>query len=72
MGTPWPRGGGGMGADAAWGHHDQTDKYMWSIKVKLDAPYIRRCPAQTDEYNFIFIGFGTDEYNLNIFISTDE
>jgi hypothetical protein len=28
--------------------------------------------AQTDEYNFIFVGFETDEYNLNIFVSIDE
>jgi hypothetical protein len=31
-----------------------------------------RFPTQTNEYNFIFIGFRTDEYNLNIFIGTDE
>jgi hypothetical protein len=28
--------------------------------------------AQTDEYNFIFVGFETDEYNLNIFVGIDE
>jgi hypothetical protein len=40
--------------------------------LKLDGPYIHRCLVKTDEYKFIFIGFGTDEYNLNIFIGTDE
>jgi hypothetical protein len=45
---------------------------MGSAKVKLDGPYIHQCLVQTDEYNFIFIDFGTDEYNLNIFVGTDE
>jgi hypothetical protein len=36
-------------------HPSQTDKYMGPIKVKPDGPYIRRCPAQTNEYNFIFV-----------------
>jgi hypothetical protein len=45
---------------------------MGPVKVKSSDPYIRRCPTQTDEYNFIFIGFGTDEYNLNTFVSTNE
>jgi hypothetical protein len=34
--------------------------------------YIRRFSAQTDEYNLTFVGFRTDEYNSNIFVSTDE
>jgi hypothetical protein len=45
---------------------------MESVKVKPDDTYIHRCPVQTEEYNFIFVGFETDEYNLNIFISTDK
>jgi hypothetical protein len=45
---------------------------MGPVTVKLNGPYIRRFPAQTDKYKFIFIGFGTDEYNLNIFVGTDE
>jgi hypothetical protein len=40
--------------------------------VKLAPPYIHQFLVNTDEYKFIFIGFGTDEYNLNIFIDTDE
>jgi hypothetical protein len=43
---------------------------MGPVKIKLDSPYIGRCPVQTDEYNFIFVDFETDEYNLNIFIDT--
>jgi hypothetical protein len=42
------------------------------VKVKPDSPYIRQCLVQTDEYDFIFVGFGTDKYNFNIFIGTDE
>jgi hypothetical protein len=45
---------------------------MSLVKVKPDGPYIRRWPAQTDEYKLIFVGFETDKYNLNIFIGTDE
>jgi hypothetical protein len=39
---------------------------MGPVKVKPDDPY------RTDEYKVIFIGFKIDEYNLNIFIGTDE
>jgi hypothetical protein len=45
---------------------------MGPVKVKLDGSYIRRCLTQTDEYKFIFINFRIVEYNLNIFIGTDE
>jgi hypothetical protein len=38
---------------------------------RIYATYIRQCPAATDEYNFVFVGLGTDEYNLNIFVGTD-
>jgi hypothetical protein len=41
---------------------------MGPVKVKSDDPYIHWCPIKTNEYKFIFISFGTDEYNLNIFI----
>jgi hypothetical protein len=38
-----------------------TDKYIGLVKVKPDGPYIRRFLTQTDEYNLnIFVG--TDEY----------
>jgi hypothetical protein len=49
-----------------------TDEYMGPVKVKPDTPYIHRFLAQTDEYNVTFVGFRTDRYNLNIFVSTDE
>jgi hypothetical protein len=49
-----------------------TDEYMGPIKVKLDGPDIHQFLAETDEYNLIFIGFWTDEYNFNIFVGTDE
>jgi hypothetical protein len=42
------------------------------VKVKSNGPYIRRCLTQTDEDKFIFIDLGTDEYNLNIFVGTNE
>jgi hypothetical protein len=45
---------------------------MGAVKIKPDEPYIRRFSAQTDEYNLTFVGFRTDEYNSNIFVSTDE
>jgi hypothetical protein len=45
---------------------------MGAVKVKLDDPYIHRCLASTDEYNFILIDLGTNEYNLHIFIGTNE
>jgi hypothetical protein len=45
---------------------------MGPVIVKSSGPYIHRCLAQTDEYNLISVGFRTDEYNLNIFIGTDE
>jgi hypothetical protein len=45
---------------------------MGLIKVKLDGLYIHRFSVKTDEYKFIFVDFMTDEYNLNIFVSTDE
>jgi hypothetical protein len=45
---------------------------MGLAKVKPDGPYIHRFQTQTDEYNFIVIGFRTDKYNLNIFIDTNE
>jgi hypothetical protein len=41
-----------------------TDAYKGWVKVMSDNPYIHRFLAQTDEYNFIFVGFTTDEYNL--------
>jgi hypothetical protein len=40
--------------------------------VRPTPAYIYRFPIKTNEYKFIFIGFETDEYNLNIFIGTDE
>jgi hypothetical protein len=49
-----------------------TNEYMGSVKVKPDDTYIRRFPSQTDEYKVIFVDFKTDEYNLNIFVGTDE
>jgi hypothetical protein len=48
------------------------DEYMGLVKVKPDDPYIRRFQPLIDEYQIIFIDFKTDEYNLNIFINTDE
>jgi hypothetical protein len=39
-----------------------TNEYMSPIKVKLDDSYIHRSPIKTDEYKFIFISFGTDEF----------
>jgi hypothetical protein len=45
---------------------------MRPVKVKPDDPYIRWFPYPTDEYKIIFVGFKTDEYNLNIFIGTNE
>jgi hypothetical protein len=48
------------------------DEYMGLVKVKPDDLYVHQFSAQTDEYNFIFIIFGTDEYNLNIFVGTNE
>jgi hypothetical protein len=45
---------------------------MRSVKVKPDNPYIHRFPYPTDEYKVIFVGFKTDEYNLNTFVHTDE
>jgi hypothetical protein len=45
---------------------------MGPVKVKPNGPYIHRFLVKTDEYKFIFTGFGTNEYNLNIFIVTDK
>jgi hypothetical protein len=45
---------------------------MGPVKIKSDGSYIRLFSAETNEYNLIFVGFGTGEYNLNIFISTDK
>jgi hypothetical protein len=45
---------------------------MGPVKVKPHDLFIRRCLTQTNEYNFILVSFGTDEYNLHIFIGTDE
>jgi hypothetical protein len=39
---------------------------------QTDDPYIHRYPIQTDEYNFIFVSFKTNKYNLNIFVDIDE
>jgi hypothetical protein len=44
---------------------------MGLVKVKPGSPYIRWWLAQTDEYKFIFIGFGNDKYNFNIFVGND-
>jgi hypothetical protein len=52
--------------------HGATDEYIGLVKVKLDDLYMNQFLAQTNKYNFIFIDFGTDEYNLNIFVGTDE
>jgi hypothetical protein len=41
---------------------------MGPVKIKSNGSYIRRCLTKIDEYKFIFIGFGTNEYNLNTFI----
>jgi hypothetical protein len=49
-----------------------TDEYMGLVKVKLDDPYIHWFPYPVDENKVIFVGFKTDEYNLNIFFGTDE
>jgi hypothetical protein len=43
---------------------------MGPVKIKSDSPYIHRFPVKIDEYKFIFVGF--DEYNLNMFIGTNE
>jgi hypothetical protein len=45
---------------------------MGLVKVKADGPHIRRCLNYTGKYNFIFINFGTNKYNLNIFVGIDE
>jgi hypothetical protein len=45
---------------------------IWGSQVKSDDSYIRRCPAQINEYSLIYVGFKTNEYNLNIFVSIDE
>jgi hypothetical protein len=45
---------------------------MWVGQSQIGRLIYSLCLAQTDEYDFIFIGFETDEYNLNIFIGTDE
>jgi hypothetical protein len=45
---------------------------MGPVKVKPDDPYIRRFPYPTDEYKVLFVDFKTYEYNLIIFIGTDE
>jgi hypothetical protein len=37
-----------------------TDEYMGLVKVKMDGPYIHQFSSQTNEYN------------LNIYVSTDE
>jgi hypothetical protein len=44
------------------------DEYRRVRTVRHVPPYIHRFPVKTDEYKFIFISFGTDEYNLNIFV----
>jgi hypothetical protein len=49
-----------------------TDEHMRPIKIKPGIPYIHQFLSQTDEYNIIFTGPKTDEYNLNIFVSTDK
>jgi hypothetical protein len=40
--------------------------------VKPDDPCIYRFKSLTDEYRVIFIGFKTGNYNLSIFVGTDE
>jgi hypothetical protein len=35
---------------------------MAPVKIKPDDPCIRWCLISTDEYNFIFIDLGTNEY----------
>jgi hypothetical protein len=47
-------------------------KYRWAHTIISAPPYICRFSLKTDEYKFIFVGFGTGEYNLNIFVGTDE
>jgi hypothetical protein len=49
-----------------------TNEYRRACTVRPVPPYFCRFPVKTNEYKFIFIGFGTDEYNLNIFVGTDE
>jgi hypothetical protein len=48
------------------------DEYRWACTVRPAPPYTCRFSVKTNEYKFIFIGFETDEYNLNIFIGTNE
>jgi hypothetical protein len=45
---------------------------MGPATVNPDDPYIRRFRDPTNEYKVIFVDFKTDEYNLNIFVGTDE
>jgi hypothetical protein len=46
-----------------------TDKYIQIIFIspetdEYDDPYIRRCPAQTDEYKVILVGLGRAPTNI--------
>jgi hypothetical protein len=52
--------------------HQLTDEYRRAHTIKLDDPYIHRFQLLTNKYKVIFIGFKTGDYNLNIFIGTDE
>jgi hypothetical protein len=56
-----------------WGRSNRTWHHWWIYGVQgCYYFFIRRCLAQTDEYDFIFVGSETDEYNFNIFVGTDE
>jgi hypothetical protein len=44
----------------------------WAYTLRPVPPYIGRFLIKTDEYKFIFVGFRINEYNLNIFVGTDE
>jgi hypothetical protein len=52
--------------------HRLTDEYRRARTIRLAPAYIHRFSVNTNEYKFIFVGFRTDEYNLNIFISTNK
>jgi hypothetical protein len=44
----------------------------WAYTLRPAPPYIRRFLIKTVEYKFIFVSFRINEYNLNIFVGTDE
>jgi hypothetical protein len=55
-----------------WSVYPMSPMNIWGRSKSNQTTYIFIGPAPTNKYKVTFIGFKIDEYNLNIFVDTNE